>query len=204
MKVFRATSKKRVLISSGVGGVVGLIAWLLFRLYLHGVAYESTQPDLERDAAMQTAAQALSDSTSLSSSSQSAPAASAQEALTAPSNINSLPPDDPKAIWALQNAGAADPNGGVIDNRTFPFATSSGVKSRDGYPIYLIECNVGSHQCVGETGQPIGSASQVADMITPVRNADALRYRCLDWICVDLQGNVVGSIAPAMRPYMHR
>ena len=200
MKVFRATSKKRVLISSGVGGVVGLIAWLLFRLYLHSVAYESTQPDPERDAAMQTAAQALGDGTASSSSTRAIPTTSVQAARTTPSN--GLPPDDPKALWALNNAGAADPNGGAIDSSTFPFATSSGVKSRDGYPIYLIECNVGSHQCVGETGQPIGSASQVADTITPVRNADALRYHCPDWVCVDPQGNVVGSVAPGMRPHL--
>ena len=200
MKVFRATSKKRVLISSGVGGVVGLIAWLLFRLYLHGVAYESTQPDPERDAAMQTAAQALGDGTASSSSTRAIPTTSVQAARTTPSN--GLPPDDPKALWALNNAGAADPNGGAIDSSTFPFATSSGVKSKDGYPIYLIECNVGSHQCVGETGQPIGSASQVADTITPVRNADALRYHCPDWVCVDPQGNVVGSVAPGMRPHL--
>jgi threonine dehydratase len=70
MKIFRTTSKKRVIVSSGVGGVVGLIAWLLFRLYLHGVAYESTQPDPERDAAMQTAAQALGDDTTRSPTSQ--------------------------------------------------------------------------------------------------------------------------------------
>jgi hypothetical protein len=197
MKIFRTTSKKRVLISSGVGGVVGLIAWLLFRLYLHGVAYESTQPDPERDAAMQTAAQALGDGTASSPSTQAIPTTSVQMARTASSN--GLPPDDPKALWALQNAGAADQNGGAIDSSTFPFATSSGVKSRDGYPIYLIECNVDSHQCVGETGQPIGSATQVANTITPVRNADALRYSCPDWICVDILGNVVGSVAPAMR-----
>lgn len=200
MKIFRTTSKKRVLISSGVGGVVGLIAWLLFHLYLHGVAYESTQPDPERDAAMQTAAQALGDGTASSSSTRAIPTASVQAARTIPSN--GLPSDDPKALWALNNAGAADPNGGAIDSSTFPFATSSGVKSRDGYPIYLIECNVGSHQCVGETGQPIGSASQVADTITPVRNADALRYHCPDWVCVDPQGNVVGSVAPGMRPHL--
>ena len=242
MKVFRATSKKRVLISSGVGGVVGLIAWLLFRLYLHSVAYESTQPDPERDAAMQTAAQALSGGAASSPSTQITPTApatahaavpelgsaaadnptSASAASTSPSSdgatsdnspqthglsttpTNGLPPDDPKAVWALQNAGAAAPDGGAIDTITFPFATSSGVKSHDGYPIYLIECNVGSHQCVGETGQPIGSATQIANTITPVRNADALRYHCPDWICIDSQGNVVGSVAPAMRPYLTR
>jgi hypothetical protein len=180
---------------------VGLLAWLLFRLYLHGVAYESTQPDPERDAAMQTAAQALGDGTASSPSAQATPPASVQVAII-PSN--GLPRDDPKALWALNNAGAADPNGGAIDSSTFPFATSSGVKSRDGYPIYLIECNVGSHQCVGETGQPIGSTAQIAATITPVRNADALRYHCSDWICIDLQGNVVGSVAPTMRPYVIR
>lgn len=200
MKIFRTTSKKRVLISSGVGGVVGLTAWLLFRLYLHGVAYESTQPDPARDAAMQTAAQALGDGAASSPSTQAIQTTSVKLARTAQSS--SLPPDDPKALWALNNAGAADSNGGAIDSSTFPFATSSGAKSRDGYPIYLIECNVGSHQCVGQTGQPIGSAAQVADTITPVLNTDALRYRCPDWICIDPQGNVVGSIAPTMRTYL--
>jgi len=40
------------------------------------------------------------------------------------------------------------------------------------------------------------------ETITPVRNADALRYSCPDWICIDPQGNVVGSVALVMRPYL--
>jgi len=61
------------------------------------------------------------------------------------------------------------------------------------YPIYLIECSVVTHQCVPETGQPLGGATQFASAITLHRNADALRYSCLAWICIDSQRNVIGS-----------
>ncbi len=216
MKLFYKPTKKRFAIGAGIGVVV----WLLFLLYMHVVAYESAQPDPEADAAAQVAARALGDSATPSQSTQATPTASTPVQAASPSSSdvtqdnspqteavstapsNGLPPDDPKALWALQNAGAADPDGGAVNLSTFPFATSSGVKSRDGYPIYLIECNVGSHQCVGETGQSIGSATQVADTITPVRNTDALRYSCPDSVCIDPQGNVVGSVAPAMRAYL--
>jgi hypothetical protein len=190
----RASNIKRGQIALGCISVIcaGLA------LYFHVVAYEMAKPDPEENAATQSIAHALGED---ESTPQSVSGASSSDQGALPNN---LPPDDPKAIWALRNAGAADPNGGAINSSTFPFATSSGAKSRDGYPIYLIECNVDSHQCVGETGQSIGSAAQVADTITPVRNADALRYRCSDWICVDPQGNVVGSVAPVMRPYVTR
>jgi len=224
----RAQNIRRGQIALGCISVI----FTILAVYFHIVAHEMTKPDSGNDAAVQAVAQALGDSTTSSPSTQTTPTASApaqpgtdsavaanpasanpssggvtqdnstqtQAGSTLPSN--GLPPDDPKALWALQNAGAADPSGGAVNLDTFPFATSSGAKSRDGYPIYLIECNVGSHQCVGETGQPIGSAAEVANTITPVRNADALRYSCPDWICVDLQGNVVGSVASAMRPYL--
>jgi len=216
MKLFYKPTKKRV----AIGATLGLVAWALFRLYLYGVVYESAQPDPEGDAAAQAASQALGGGTTSSPSAQLSPTAQAPVQAAAPSSSdvtqdtsnqttvasaappNALPPDDPKALWALQNAGAAGPDGGAVNLDIFPFATSSGAKSKDGYPIYLIECNVGSHQCVGETGQSIGSATQVADTITPVRNADALRYSCPDSVCIDSQGNVVGSVAPAMRPYL--
>lgn len=180
-------------------------------VYFHIVAHEMAKPDPDSDAAAKAVMQTLGDGTAPSASTQAASTAlsvgpasgSEPSSVTAGATTSTeLPPDDPKALWALQNAGAADPNGGAIDGSTFPFATSSGMKSKDGYPIYLIECNVGSHQCVGETGQPIGSATQVADTMTPVRNADALRYHCPDWICTDPQGNVVGSVAPPMRAYL--
>jgi hypothetical protein len=176
-------------------GYISVICAVL-AIYFHIVAHEMTKHDPEGDAAANAVMQALGDGTA-----PSAPTA-VQAAVLEPSPINELPPDDPKSLWALQNAGGEGPNGEAIDSSTFPFATSSGMKSRDGYPIYLIECNAGSHQCVGETGQHIGSAAQVADTITPVRNADALRYHCPDWICVDPQGNVVGSVAPAMRSHL--
>jgi len=216
MKLFYKPTKKRV----AIGATLGLVAWALFRLYLYGVAYESAQPDPERDAAVQGVSQALGDSAAPSRSTQVASTAPApiqaagssssgvtqetptQTQATSTATSNGLPPDDPKVLWALQNAGSTDPDGGAVNLDTFPFATSSGIKSRDGYPIYLIECNAGSHQCVGETGQPIGDATQVANTITPVRNTDALRYSCADWICIDPQGNVVGSVVPAMRAYL--
>ena len=200
-------------------GCISVICAIL-AIYFHIVAHEMAQPDPENDAAGQAVSQALGDSAASPPSTQvaSTAPAPAQAASSSSSGVtqenspqttavsaapsNGLPPDDPKALWALQNAGAADPDGGAVNLNTFPFATSSGVKSRDGYPIYLIECNAGSHQCVGETGQPIGSAIQVAKTITPVRNADALRYSCPDWICIDPQGNVVGSVALVMRPYL--
>lgn len=122
--------------------------------------------------------------------------------LPAAAQPTAIPADDPSVAVTLQKAGAADPNGGAINQDAFQYATTSGAKSMDGYPIYLIECNGGSHQCVGETGQPIGSAAEVVDKLTPVRNTDALRFSCPDSICTDPQGNVVGSVAPAMRDFL--
>jgi hypothetical protein len=216
MKFIHKPTKKRVTFAIVAGLIVGLLTFT----YMRVVAYESAQPDPGADAAALVAAQALGDSATPSQSTQVDSTAPAPAQASGSSSIgvtqknspqptaasstpsNGRPPDDPRALWALQNAGAADPDGGAVNLNTFPYATNSGAKSRDGYPIYLIECNAGSHQCVGESGQPIGSAMQVANTITPVRNADALRYSCPDWICVDPQGNVVGSVAPAMRPYV--
>ena len=125
---------------------------------------------------------------------------------TAPGQANAaqssqLPPDDPKALWALQHAGATASDGGAIDYDTFPYPTESGQKSPDGYPVYLIECNVQTGQCVGAAGQPIGSIAQIASRLTYVRSRDAMSYTCIQQVCVDPAGHYVGAVSEAMQAY---
>lgn len=69
-----------------------------------------------------------------------------------------------------------------------------------GYPEYQIECE-SNGQCVGGTGTPMGTASEVAKEMFPVNSADVGQggITCGQYICVDGKGNVIGR-APAAVP----
>jgi hypothetical protein len=189
MKLFYKPTKKRISIVFVIAAIVGLGTY----------AYQRS----EEQAANTPAAVSSQQDIANALSSEPVAVSSQPPAMTSAAlQPAAMPTDDPSVAATLKKAGAADPDGGAINQDAFPYATTSGAKSTDGYPIYLIECNGGSHQCVGETGQPIGSATEVADKLTPVRNTDALRFSCPDSICTDSQGNVVGSVAPAMRDFL--
>jgi type II secretory pathway pseudopilin PulG len=189
MKLFYKPTRKRIIIVLVLGVIVGLGTY----------AYQRS----EEQAANTPAAVAEQQDIAKALSGEPVAVPSKPPAMVpVTAQPEAMPADDPSVAATLQKAGAADPDGGAINQDAFPYATTSGAKSRDGYPIYLIECNGGSHQCVGETGQPIGGATEVADKLPPVRNTDAARYSCPDSICIDPQGNVVGSVAPVMRLYL--
>lgn len=94
----------------------------------------------------------------------------------------------------------------TFDFDTFNFTVVNGRKSKDGYPIFAMECNFhGDRQCYGEVGQPLGSIPEVAAEMTVVSNKDVLRpdWYC-DYICVDGQNIIVGSVSPAMQAWLKR
>jgi hypothetical protein len=222
MKIFRTTSKKRVIVSSGVGGVVGLIAWLLFRLYLHGVAYESTQPDPERDAAMQTAAQALGDDTTRSPTSQTTADATQEmrHAMTQPipptpaPSIDSIPADDPaiaQALIKITQVAKEDPNSNDYingeDSDTFELPVYAGRTSSSEYPVYAVSCDFQKEQCTFHNA--MGNALVIplidaANELTPIHNADVVSaaYHCQSNICANARGQIVGTVSPEMRNYL--
>ena len=62
-----------------------------------------------------------------------------------------------------------------------------------GYPEYQIECEANG-QCVGGTGTPMGSASDVAKEMFPVNPTDVGQggITCGQYVCNDGKGNVIG------------
>lgn len=66
-----------------------------------------------------------------------------------------------------------------------------------GYPEYQVECEKNG-QCVGGTGTPMGTTSDVAKEMFPVNPADVGQggVTCGQYICNDGKGNVIGR-APA-------
>lgn len=142
-----------------------------------------------------------------------AAASSAQAAATVP--LDGKPVDPAAAASAgvpfdsailtdtLAKAGRPNPDTGALDVDTFPFPVEGSAKTPDGYPIYAIECDRATNQCVGPTGHPIGSIEDVAKTITPIRNTDVLnpRFTCFQ-ICYDAMQNLVGAVSPEMQAYL--
>lgn len=126
-----------------------------------------------------------------------APPAVSQEAFDLPVDYTStkIAMFDAKAMLAKQDTSAA-----LTD---FVYPVDPTRLDAGGYPIYLIECNRESRQCVGATGEPIGTMGEVAKTLPPILNKDALsdRYIC-DPICVNRQGDVVGVISEALLTYI--
>ena len=187
-----ARSKKRAeTIKRGqvaLGGISLICAGLA--IYLHLVAHEMAKPDPSNDAATQTIAQALGNAT-------------ASPADASPTEQqDALPPDDPRVSDVMVKASqVASKTDTAQELDTFPFPVAAGIRSPDGYPIYLLECNVEANTCFGGEGQAYGTLVKTADQLTPIRNSDAMRYTCIQRICVDLASNYVGAISSTMQTY---
>src|SRR5581483_2110574 len=159
-------------------------------IYFHFVAHEMGKPDPENDAAIQAAVQGLGDGTS--------PAVGVDPT----AKQDALPPNDPRIDDTLAKAAQIATESGVAqDSGTFPFPVAAGTRSPDGYPIYLLECNVEANTCFGGEGQAYGTIAKTADQLTPIRNSDAMRYKCIQRVCVDTAGNYVGAISSVMQTY---
>lgn len=111
-----------------------------------------------------------------------------------------MPADGPALTETLAKAGK-DTGEGAIDYDSFHYPVQGGVKSAEGYPIYLIECN--DDTCVGAQGQDLGSRANVAKDLSPIRNSDVLNpaFHC-DYVCTDPKGEVVGAVSATMEAYL--
>jgi len=159
-------------------------------IYFHLVAHEAIKPDLRNDAAIQAVVQGLDDS---------APSTTNVHQAT---KQDVLPPDDPRVSDTLAKAAQVATESGVAqDLAAFPFPAAAGTRSPDGYPIYLLECNVEANSCFGGEGQAYGTIAKTADQLTPIRNNDAMRYKCIQRVCVDTAGNYVGAISSVVQAY---
>lgn len=112
-----------------------------------------------------------------------------------------LPVDTQALSDTLARAGRPSTTHDKVDSTTFPYPVLAGIKTADGYPVYLLHCELNA--CFDAADQRIGSLTEVAARLTPIRNIDATNptYRC-NWVCTDAQGHVVGAISPAMRAYL--
>ena len=127
------------------------------------------------------------------------------EALTG--DVSPLPPDSPGVEATKQLAARSYTDADqTFDYDKFNYTVVNNKVSSQGYPIYLVECNFETDRnCVGESGQPLGSIDEVAENMSRVSNVDVLRagWKC-DQICMDSTGAVVGSVDPAMQKWLYR
>ena len=114
---------------------------------------------------------------------------------------DALPDNSYLANTAKEAAkSCVDPNVSIdYDSFNLPVAACS--PSPDGYPVYLVECDFSSRQCVGASGEALGSLSQVASQMTEVLNSDVVMRS--DWICdeicIDGQKNVIGAVSASLK-----
>lgn len=130
------------------------------------------------------------------------PSTAADAALERATQVQSTMPVDSQALTdTLARAGRPSTEGSKVDSSTFPYPVLAGIKTADGYPVYLLRC--AGNVCIDTAGRDLGSRAEVAVRITPIRNSDVRnpQYHC-DWVCTDAQGHVVGAIAPQMRAYL--
>jgi hypothetical protein len=134
------------------------------------------------------------------------PIATATASDVAPISMDALPPDSEDVKLALTLAGRYNSDGTqLFDYDTFNYTVMNGDKSRDGYPMYLIECDRETSTCTGEAGQALGSIDDVAAKITVIRNRDVIAngYAC-DKLCWDPDHHVVGAPSKAMAAWVAR
>lgn len=113
------------------------------------------------------------------------------------------PPRDGDAVFAaLQRAGQAR-GLGQVDATSFGYPVRNAYKTFDGYPAFLLSCDLQAGQCNDSAGKAVGSVGEVAAKLPPVRNRDVLRR---DWqcaaLCVDATGTVVGAVQPEMMAWL--
>lgn len=112
-----------------------------------------------------------------------------------------MPPDGYRLAETLARAGRPALDRSGVDRQTFPYPVMAGVRSAQGYPIYLIQCNDLTDTCTDDRGHLLGSIEVVAKRLTPVRNADVEPLSC-HVICVDNDGHIVGAPTAAMQAYL--
>ena len=114
-----------------------------------------------------------------------------------------LPPRDSDAVFAALERAGQRQGTGAIDNSSFRLPVLNGSKSFDGYPQFQLRCDLQAGACRNTQGQVVGTLAEVADMLPPVRNRDALRR---DWhceqVCLDATGTVVGAMQAELRSWL--
>lgn len=93
---------------------------------------------------------------------------------------------------STDNAGLPPAINAINDQLAKLGTLSVTMVNNEGYPVFNMECTA-QGQCVSGTGVPMGSPSDMAKEMTPVRTSDISKYgyRC-HLVCIDSQGNIIG------------
>ena len=195
------------------------------------MTHETAHPDTTSDPAVFAVARAFGDDTASSQSAQATPTALApvqpsvpeagsaaalaeQGAAPASPSPAAIPADGPALASALAIAASVakeDPNDIAFtngeDTTSLQTPVFAGRVSQDGYPVYALQCDFQKQQCKyhNDMGNPlVEPMADSANGLTPIRNADVINtaYHCQENICMDSQGQVVGTISLEMRNYL--
>lgn len=114
------------------------------------------------------------------------------------------PRDSDAALDALARAGQRRGEGD-IDAHGYAWPVRNGSTTYDGYPQFLLRCDLQAGDCRNTQGQVVGTLAAVAEKLPPVRNRDALRrdWQC-DHVCVDATGTVVGAMQVELRSWLEQ
>lgn len=114
-----------------------------------------------------------------------------------------MPEDSYNLKATLETAGKVHGDE-AIDYDSYAYPVENGNKTADGYPVFLIECDIHKEVCTDTSGQVIGTLRMVAENLTPVRNSDVMRadWACREGLCLDASGAVVGAIQPDMETWL--
>ena len=196
------------------------------------VTHERSHSDTTSDPAVLAVARAFGADTASSQSAQATPTALAtvqpsvteagsaaalaeQGAAPAPqSPATAIPADGPALATTLAIAASVvkeDPNDIAFtngeDTSSLQTPVFAGRVSQAGYPVYALQCDFQKQQCTyhNDMGNPlVEPIADGANGLTPIRNADVINaaYHCQENICMDSQGQVVGTISLEMRNYL--
>jgi len=196
------------------------------------VAHDPTQPThVSDDPAVQAVADAFSDHATSSQlppvtltvppkvqasvpEAGSAAALAEQQAAPGPQSPATIPVDGPALATTLAIAasvGKENPNDIAFtngeDTTSLQTPVFAGRVSQGGYPVYALQCDFQKQQCTyhNDMGNPlVEPIADGANGLTPIRNADVINtaYHCQENICMDSQGQVVGTSSLEMRNYL--
>ncbi len=114
-------------------------------------------------------------------------------------------PEDTEALRSALNAvGTCAQPPQPIDLTSLPYPVMACRPTEQGYPHYLIKCNLQTRECINLVDRrKIGTVEEVAPRLTVVANTDVLRedFIC-DRICIDGQNRVVGAVQPEMQAWL--
>lgn len=115
-----------------------------------------------------------------------------------------IPGDSYDLKATLATAGQAH-GGEYIDWDSYGYPVINGQKTKDGYPVFQISCDLDSGMCQDMGNNVIGDIVAVSQNLTPVRNADVLRkdWKC-NYVCLDADGQVAGAVQPDMLAYLDK